>query len=88
MTGLVVANDEMRVYRGFADDQQRPVLLKTVTAGSLDPRGHDRLRREFELLASLKCPGVPRPYALLTQPSLVLVHEDGGGALQIGRAHV
>jgi serine/threonine protein kinase len=79
---MVFENDRVRVYRGIVDDGRKPVLLKTTTAAGSDSRGLDRLRREYELLASLTCPGVTRPHALLERGSLlVLVHEDNGGAL-------
>ena len=81
MVGLIFAGADARLYRAIADDG-KPVLLKTVGAGEPPARDLERLRREYELLSSLNCPGVPRAHALLDQGgALVLIHQDGGGEL-------
>jgi PAS domain S-box-containing protein len=80
--GLIGASADGRLYRALADDGRRTVLLKTAAGDAPDARECDRLRREYEFLAGLACPGVPRAQGILeTAVSPVLVLEDRGGDL-------
>ena len=69
-----------RVYRARRETDGQSVVIKAVRTKGAQPIDASRLRREYELLRSLRLPHVIRAYALIdhaTAPALAL--EDFGG---------
>jgi PAS domain S-box-containing protein len=67
------------LWRARRTADRTPVLLKLV-APEAAPEQVARLRKEYELLASLHVPGLPRPLAFVTDgscPAIVLENVDG-----------
>jgi PAS domain S-box-containing protein len=76
---FIADQEDVRLDRARTHEAVDSVLLKT-TGNSV--RSRERLRREFELLSRLACPGLPQAYGLIEHDdNLVLILEDIGGDL-------
>jgi PAS domain S-box-containing protein len=74
--------------RARRQSDQAQVLLKVLADESLRPEQHARLRREYELLATLDLPGVLRPVELVAEgrSHAIVIEDRRGERLEIGLA--
>ena len=92
-------NPHTVIYRGMQLDEQKPVILKTLTPPYPTSAQIAQLLHESEILKNLNLPGIVKLYKLEKYNHFpVLILEDFGGIslkehlknhqLEIGRAHV
>ena len=68
------------VYRGSRERDDRPVFLKMLAGDYVSPERVAWFKREYEIITTLKLPGVIEAYSLETdQHGLFMVLEDFGG---------
>ncbi|MGK5092104.1 AAA family ATPase [Deltaproteobacteria bacterium TL4] len=51
-------NERSLIYRGIRDSDQLPVIIKTINTEYPSPEQTGQLRREYDLLKDLDCPGI------------------------------
>jgi len=68
------------VYRGIRERDQKPTIIKTLTAESPTIEQLARLKHEYQIAANLDAEGIVKVYSLESyQNSLALILEDFGG---------
>lgn len=68
------------IYRGFKDDESRPVIIKLLKTLYPSPSEIARFRQEYELIKSIDLDGVIKTFDLISQDDrFVLVLEDFNG---------
>ncbi|MEG4859759.1 ATP-binding sensor histidine kinase [Microcoleus sp. K1-B6] len=73
-------NSHTVIYRGMQLEEQKPVILKTLTAPYPNPAQISQLLHESEILKNLNSPGIVKLYKIETYNHFpVLVLEDFGG---------
>ncbi|HSF72791.1 MAG TPA: serine/threonine-protein kinase, partial [Microcoleus sp.] len=73
-------NSHTVIYRGLQLEEQKPIILKTLTAPYPTPAQISQLLHESEILKNLNSPGIVKLYKIETYNHFpVLVLEDFGG---------
>ena len=76
----IYTNPHTVIYRGMQLDEQKPVILKTLTPTYPTPEQIAQLLHESEILKSLNLPGIVKFYKLEKYNHFpVLISEDFGG---------
>ncbi|MEG3908235.1 ATP-binding sensor histidine kinase [Microcoleus sp. w2-18bC1] len=78
--GELYTNPHTVIYRGMQLEEQKPVILKTLTPPYPSPAQISQLLHESEILKNLNLPGIVKLYKIETYNHFpVLVLEDFGG---------
>ncbi|MEG4915268.1 ATP-binding sensor histidine kinase [Microcoleus sp. B7-D4] len=78
--GELYTNPHTVIYRGMQLEEQKPVILKTLTPPYPNPAQISQLLHESEILKNLNLPGIVKLYKIETYNHFpVLVLEDFGG---------
>ncbi|MCC3529785.1 MAG: AAA family ATPase [Microcoleus sp. PH2017_22_RUC_O_B] len=73
-------NPHTVIYRGIQLDEQKPVILKTLTPIYPTPAQIAQVLHEYEILKNVNCPGIVKLYKLEKYNHFpVLILEDFGG---------
>ncbi|MBW2466659.1 MAG: AAA family ATPase, partial [Deltaproteobacteria bacterium] len=75
----ISASESSRVYRGYANLDKKPVIIKVPAAESPSRPDLAKIRWEYEIANSLEIEGIVKPVALISSPNCALILEDFGG---------